>query len=121
MAEEREAFEKRYYTAMTAEPSELLRRVFDAHTQHYGDPDMHYPFESEKSVFARLDVFAWHPHDEIPMTTFTTIGMADHEMQGYEHRCAIHMTIRKMGNSSGDIVQHEIKENALRRMNLISQ
>jgi hypothetical protein len=95
MAEEREAFEKHCYTIMTAEPSELLRRVFDEHTQHYGDPDMHYPFESEKSVFGRLDVFTWHPHDAIPMTTFTTIGMADHIMNGCDHRCEIHLTMRK--------------------------
>ncbi len=80
------------------EPSELLRHVFDEHTNHYGDPDIHYPFDAAvvdgKKVLDRLDVFAWHPHAEIPMTTFSTVGMADRPMTGCGHRCEIHLTLR---------------------------
>jgi hypothetical protein len=77
------------------QPSDLMRHTFDEHLSHYGDPDMQFRFEAgESKLFNRLDVFVWQPTGQIPMTTFTTAGMADMPMKGVTHRCEIHWTLR---------------------------
>lgn len=77
------------------EPSELMRHVFDAHVTNYGDPDLQYEFGSgENKLFHRLDIFVWQATKDIPMTTFSTSGMADLVMKDTVHRCEIHWTIR---------------------------
>ena len=77
------------------EPSELMRHVFEQHVKHYGDPDLRFEFHQGTSkIFNRLDVFAWEPTNQIPMTTFSTAGMADLALNGTSHRCEIHWTIR---------------------------
>jgi hypothetical protein len=77
------------------DPSELMRRVFDEHMKNYGDPDLQFQFDvDELKLFKRLDVFLWQPSDKIPMTTFSTMGMADAPMKDVTHRCEIHWTIR---------------------------
>lgn len=79
----------------SADPSELMRHIFEEHVSHYGDPDLQFEFQKGVSnIFNRLDVFVWEPSDQIPMTTFSTAGMADLEMNGVSHRCEIHWTIR---------------------------
>jgi hypothetical protein len=86
----------------TAEPSKLLRHVFSEHTEYYGDPDMHYPLDAAivhgEPIIDRLDIFVWHPNDENPMTTFSTVGMSDKSMHGCDHRSEIHLSVR--GNLS---------------------
>ncbi|MBX7150998.1 suppressor of fused domain protein [bacterium] len=83
---------------MIIEPSELMRFVFDEHVAHYGEPDIHFRFDSHsainKPVLDYLDIFVWRPTIEIPMTTFSTMGMAEKAMNGCPHRCEIHWTIR---------------------------
>jgi hypothetical protein len=95
---------------ITAEPSELLRHVFDAHEKNYGEPDMHYPFDpvmvDGQPVVERLDVFVWRPNTEVPMTTFSTIGMSGKKMPGVDHRCEIHFTVR------GRLTENEESETA---------
>jgi hypothetical protein len=79
----------------SVEPSERMRYIFDAHVSQYGDPDIQFEFQKGASnIFNRLDVFLWEPTGQIPMTTFSTAGMADLEMKGVSHRCEIHWTIR---------------------------
>jgi len=77
------------------DPSDLVRAVFEEHIKHYGDPDLQFQFNRGNSqFFNRLDIFLWKPTDRIPMTTFSTMGMADVPMEGLTFRCEIHWTIR---------------------------
>lgn len=77
------------------EPSERMLHIFDAHVTNYGDPDLQYEFgPGEHKLFHRLDIFVWQATNHIPMTTFSTAGMADLVMKDAAHRCEIHWTIR---------------------------
>lgn len=79
----------------TIEPSGRMRHIFDAHVQHYGEPDLQYEFgQGDGKFFHRLDVFVWQASAEIPITTFSTAGMADLAMSGAAHRSEMHWTIR---------------------------
>jgi len=75
------------------EPSELMRHVFDEHVRNYSDPDLHFQFGAS-AIFEYMDVFVWQPSKEIPMTTLSTMGMAERPMDGCTHRSEIHWTIR---------------------------
>jgi hypothetical protein len=81
----------------SVEPSERMRRIFEEHVTNYGDPDLQYEFgQGEHELFHRLDVFVWQATTDIPMTTFSTSGMADLVMKDAGHRCEMHWTIRGM-------------------------
>ena len=96
-----------------AEPSELVRHVFDEHVKNYGDPDLQFQFHRGYSnLFNRLDVFLWKPTDKIPMTTFSTMGMSDIPMKNVVHRCEIHWTIR------GELSEDENSDSAAFLANL---
>ncbi|MCB0833435.1 MAG: suppressor of fused domain protein [Bacteroidetes bacterium] len=69
----------------------LLDHVFEEHLEHYGEPDMHYPFVDESGKMPRLDVFVWHPKGDAPMTTFTTVGMSKLTT---DDRAELHWTVR---------------------------
>lgn len=78
-----------------ADPSDLIRYVFGEHVKNYGDPDLQFQFDTNGSnLLSRLDVFVWQPTNKIPMTTFSTMGMADTPMKGVTYRCEIHWIIR---------------------------
>ena len=78
-----------------ADPTELMLHVFDEHIKHYGDPDLQFEFNTgDFKLFKRLDVFLWQPRDANPMTTFSTMGMADAAMKDAAFRCELHWTIR---------------------------
>lgn len=76
------------------DPSPLLRQVFSEHVLRYGDPDMLYHFGEDGDPSVRLDVYVWQVKPDIPVTTFSTLGMSDRAMTGCEHRCELHWTIR---------------------------
>ncbi len=79
----------------TMEPTERMRHIFDEHVSHYGDPDLQFEFgQGGNGYFHRLDVFVWLATNDLPMTTFSTLGMADRPMPGVAHRCEMHWTIR---------------------------
>lgn len=97
------------------EPSELLRKVFAAHTENYGDPDVQFHFDQQNSTLTALnylDVFVWEPTEEIPMTTFSTIGMAERAMPECPHRTEIHWTLR------GKLTEAQEEEAAVFLLNL---
>ncbi|MBL7961730.1 suppressor of fused domain protein [bacterium] len=72
-----------------------MLHVFDEHIKHYGDPDLQFQFDTGGlKLLKRLDVFLWQPRDANPMTTFSTMGMADAAMKDAAFRCELHWTIR---------------------------
>jgi len=81
-----------------SEPSPLLVHVFEEHILNYGEPDLFYRFDATNSgigdVLPYLDVFVWEATEEVPVTTFSTVGMADRAMVGTDFRAELHFTIR---------------------------
>lgn len=82
------------------DPSPLLRHVFSEHVLRYGDPGMLYHFGEGGDPSDPLDVYVWQAEPDIPVTTFSTLGMSDRAMTGCAHRCELHWTIRgKLGEA----------------------
>ncbi len=80
------------------EPSPILVHLFEEHILQYGEPDLYYRFDQNNSsisnVLPYLDVFVWEATEEVPVTTFSTVGMSDRAMDGAAFRCEIHFTVR---------------------------
>ncbi len=99
-----------------SEPSALLVHLFEEHILKYGEPDLYYRFDSSNSnigaVLPYLDVFVWEATADVPVTTFTTIGMADRGMEGVDYRAELHFTIR------GTLTEEECAEVAIFLCNL---
>ena len=71
--------------------SPLLRDIFRARKERWGDDDDGFTFERPDE---RLDVFVYRSNDEIPMTTFATVGMAARTLPGTDERAELHLARR---------------------------
>ncbi|GAB4585694.1 suppressor of fused domain protein [Nocardia sp. NPDC127526] len=60
--------------------SPLLRGVFRDLRESWGLEDDGYVFEGGPGPIGRVDVFIFHPADDVPMTSFATIGMSAGEL-----------------------------------------
>ncbi len=80
---------------MLVEPSDISRFVFDDHVTHYGEPEFHFALGKDSlQALDYLDVFVWEPTSEIPMTTFSTMGMCERKQFQKNYSVEIHWTIR---------------------------
>jgi hypothetical protein len=69
----------------------VLREIFLARKENWGDDDNGFTFEKDGE---RLDVFVYRASDDVPMTTFATIGMAARAMPGTDWRAELHVARR---------------------------
>ncbi|GAA2895040.1 hypothetical protein Acy02nite_39800 [Actinoplanes cyaneus] len=60
----------------------VLKDVFLAHQQHWGEEDGGYLFEDPAGPLPRIDVLVYRPSGRTGLTTFTTIGMAARPLPG---------------------------------------
>jgi hypothetical protein len=77
--------------------SQILTEVYQAHVEHFGEPDESWVFDDGKNGGAypdRIDVLVWRPTDECEIATFATIGMSDRPMIGAAHRAELHFAIK---------------------------
>lgn len=80
--------------------SEIIRHVYKDTLDHFGEPDGSIRFcdpppPPNSGWPERIDVFYWYDTDDLDITTFATIGMADKPMVGCQHRCELHFSLRK--------------------------
>lgn len=77
--------------------SNILQEVYQAHIDHFGEPDDSWTFDDgkESAIYPnRIDVFIWSATAECDITTFSTIGMSDRKMSGAAHRAELHLGLR---------------------------
>lgn len=90
---------------MTA--TKILTEIYHSYIGHFGEPDSSICFENDqtkKGFPERVDVFIWDADEEVDITTFATIGMADQPMSN-ESRCELHFSIRQ---ELSDSEKHEV-------------
>ncbi len=78
--------------------SPIARHVYQVHLKYFGEPDQSIIFENDNAPAAhpsRIDILVWKASAEIPITTFSTIGMATRPMVGANHRAELHFSIRR--------------------------
>jgi Suppressor of fused protein (SUFU) len=82
---------------MSASP--IARHVYRETLDHFGEPDAMITFDDppppDESWPPRIDVLIWFDDDEVDITTFATVGMCDRPLEKVDHRCEIHMAIRR--------------------------
>lgn len=81
---------------MSAPP--ILRKVYDEHIDHFGEPSESITFEDGKLIDGfppRIDVLIWHADDQCDMTTFSTIGMAVAPLAKASYRAELHFSVRR--------------------------
>jgi len=77
--------------------SQILTEVYQAHVEHFGEPDESWVFDDGKERGAypdRVEVMLWRPTFDCDIATFATIGMADRPMIGATHRAELHFALR---------------------------
>jgi len=77
--------------------SPIVRQVYRAHIERYGEPDRSIVYEDHDPPdgrLARIDIFVWPPSAHEDVTIFSTIGMAASPMVGANHRAELHFPIR---------------------------
>ena len=77
--------------------SPIIRQVYRAHIERYGEPDRSIVYEDHNAPDGRpdrIDIFVWPPSDHEDVTIFSTIGMAASPMVGANHRAELHFPIR---------------------------
>lgn len=80
---------------MAASP--IARHVYLEHLEYFGEPDESIVYEDGNAPAAypeRIDIFVWKASADIPITTFSTVGMATRPMVGTKHRAELHFSVR---------------------------
>jgi Suppressor of fused protein (SUFU). len=77
--------------------SAIARHVYQEHLDYFGEPDESFVYENKNAPADypdRMDIFVWKASADVPITTFSTIGMATRPMAGAEHRAELHFSVR---------------------------
>ena len=75
----------------------LARQVYQQHLEYFGEPDESIVYENKNAPAEypdRIDIFVWTASADVPITTFSTIGMATRPMVGANHRAELHFSVR---------------------------
>ncbi|OJT20829.1 hypothetical protein BO221_28395 [Archangium sp. Cb G35] len=81
-------------------PPPIVRAVYEAHVKDYGEPDARLVFDASTSAtgtppLSRTEVCIWRANDEVDVTSFLTVGMAERPMPGKAGlRAELHWGIR---------------------------
>ena len=81
-------------------PSDLVRYVYLQHIDRFGEPEACWRYgdgtvkEGEEHFPSRIDVMIWRAGEEVNITTFSTIGMADKPMVDCDFRAELHFAVR---------------------------
>jgi hypothetical protein len=81
--------------------SPIVRLVYQEHLDYFGEPDESIVYENSSAPAAhpdRIDIFVWKASADVPITTFSTIGMAARPMTGAKHRAELHYSVRRQLN-----------------------
>jgi hypothetical protein len=81
----------------------LARQVYQQHLEYFGEPDESIVYENKSAPAEypdRIDIFVWKASADVPITTFSTIGMATRPMVGAEYRAELHFAVRADTNQS---------------------
>lgn len=93
-------------------PSDLVRKVYFEHVDHFGEPDNSIRFgdgtirEGEEHFPPVIDVMIWRPDDSVDVATFSTIGMSERPMPGADFRAELHFAVRRKSFTAEE--EHQI-------------
>lgn len=78
--------------------SAIITEVYREHLEHFEEPDDSIVYEDPGAPSgrpSRIDVFVWRASEDVDITTFSTMGMADVPMPGAGHRAELHFSVRR--------------------------
>jgi hypothetical protein len=81
----------------------IVSHVYQETLARFGEPDAVITFDDppppDDRWPARIDVLVWKDDAELDITTFATVDMCDRPMAHVEHRCEIHISVRRSADS----------------------
>lgn len=90
-----------YVRRMPASP--IVRAHYEDLIERFGEPDGSWTFDDAPGAKptwpARIDVLHWADDEDLDINTFATVGMCDRPMQGVDHRCELHFSIRSRADN----------------------
>ncbi|MEM7147113.1 MAG: suppressor of fused domain protein [Verrucomicrobiota bacterium] len=84
--------------------SPIIRHVYEETIERFGEPDQSYAFYDpppppESNWPERIDVLIWFDEQDLAITSFATVGMADKPMVGCDHRAELHFAVRRTAST----------------------